>query len=330
MKFLVIRFSSIGDIVLTTPAIRCLKQQVANAEVHFLTKEIFKTVTEGNPYIDKFFYFKEDLPTLIKALKLEHYDYIIDLHHNFRTQRIKWALHAKVLTYDKERFAKFLLTKFHINKMSGRHIVDRCLDTLLPLGVKNDEKGMDYFIPPHCEIKMEDLPMPHLVGYVAIVIGASYYTKKLPIHKLQELCKIFQYPIILVGGKEDFNEAEQIASVDTIRVYNACGKYNLHESADIVRKSKLVISHDTGLQYIACAFNKPVLAIWGGTSPLLDVEPYYANGNKDRYQNILVAGLTCQPCSNFGTKTCPKKHFKCMEDQDIDAIVQSARFVLQT
>jgi ADP-heptose:LPS heptosyltransferase len=324
MKFLVIRFSSIGDIVLTTPAIRCLKQQVANAEVHFLTKENFKTVTEGNPYIDKFFYFKKDLSTLISALKLEQYDYIIDLHHNFRTQRIKWALHTKVLTYDKERLAKFLLTKFHINKMSGRHIVDRCLDTLLPLGVINDDKGMDYFIPPHCEIKMEDLPMPHLVGYVAIVIGASYNTKKLPIHKLQELCKKLQYPIILVGGKEDFKEAEHIASVDTIRVYNACGKYNLHESADIVRKSKLVISHDTGLQYIACAFNKPVLAIWGGTSPLLDVEPYYASRNKDLYRNFLVEGLTCQPCSNFGTKTCPKKHFKCMEDQNIDTIVLAA------
>jgi ADP-heptose:LPS heptosyltransferase len=123
MKFLVIRFSSIGDIVLTTPAIRCLKQQVANAEVHFLTKENFKTVTEGNPYIDKFFYFKDDLPTLIKALQLENYDYIIDLHHNFRTQRIKWALNVKALTYQKERVTKFLLTTFHINKMLGRHIV---------------------------------------------------------------------------------------------------------------------------------------------------------------------------------------------------------------
>ena len=136
-------------------------------------------------------------------------------------------------------------------------------------------------------------------------------------------------PIILVGGKEDFKEAQEIASVDTIRIYNACGKFNLHESADLVRKSKLVISHDTGLQYIACAFNKPVLAIWGGTSPLLDVEPYYSEGNISRYENFLVKGLTCQPCSNFGTKACPKKHFKCMEEQNIDAIVMSANSYLR-
>lgn len=324
MKFLVIRFSSIGDIVLATPAIRCLKQQVENAEVHFLSKYNFKTVTEGNPYIDKFFYFKSDLASLINELKIEQYDYVIDLHDNFRSKRIGWALNAKVLTYNKERIEKFLLTKLHINKMAGRHIVERCVDTLAVLGVVNDGLGMDYFIPERCEIKMEDMPVPHMVGYIAIVIGASYYTKKLPIHKLQELCKKLAYPIILVGGKEDVAEAEAIAAVDNIRIYNACGKFNLHESADLVRKSKLVISHDTGLQYIACAFNKPVLAIWGGTSPLLDVEPYYANNNKGRYQNFVVEGLTCQPCSNFGTKTCPKKHFRCMENQDIDAIVLAA------
>jgi ADP-heptose:LPS heptosyltransferase len=328
MKFLVIRFSSIGDIVLTTPAIRCLKLQVVDAEVHFLSKQNFKTVTEGNPYIDKFFYFKDNLPLLIEELKLEKYDYIIDLHDNFRTKRIGWALKTKVLTYRKERIEKFLLTKMHINKMSGRHIVDRCIDTLQSLGVVNDGKGMDYFIPLHSEINMEDLPVPHMVGYIAIVIGASFYTKKLPVHKLQELCKKINYPIILVGGMEDFKEAEAIASFDPIRIYNACGKFNLHESADLVRKSKLVISHDTGLQYIACAFNKPVLAIWGGTSPLLDVEPYYAKHSEGKYENFIVEGLKCQPCSNFGTKSCPKKHFKCMENQNIDAIVTAAKVKL--
>ena len=99
----------------------------------------------------------------------------------------------------------------------------------------------------------------------------------------------------------------------------------MNQSADLVKKSKLVISHDTGLQYIACAFNKPVLAIWGGTSPKLDVEPYYGNAYiashpKFTYKNFLVEGLPCQPCSNFGTKTCPKGHFKCMKLQDVDTI----------
>ncbi|MBY0480028.1 MAG: glycosyltransferase family 9 protein [Chitinophagaceae bacterium] len=325
MKFLVIRFSSIGDIVLTTPAIRCLKQQVAGAEVHFLSKSNFKAVTEGNPYIDKFFYFKNDLSALIQELKKEQYDYIIDLHNNFRSKRICLALRSKVLTYHKERFQKFLLTKLRINRMSGRHIVERSVDTLAPLGVLNDGKGMDFFIPPNQEISLNDLPVPHMLGYVAIVIGASYYTKKLPIHKLRELCTAIEFPIILVGGKEDFAEGEAVASIDSIRIYNACGKYSLQESADLVRKSKLVISNDTGLQHIACAFNKPVLAIWGGTSPLLNMEPYYANTEKGRYQNFIVPDLSCQPCSNFGLKACPKGHFNCMEKQDIAAIADSTK-----
>lgn len=330
MKFLVIRFSSIGDIVLTTPAIRCLKQQVVGAKVHFLSKSNFDVVTEGNPYIDKFFYFKNNLSSLIQDLKKEEYDYIIDLHNNFRSKRICFALHAKVLTYHKERFQKFLLTKLRINKMSGRHIVERCVDTLAPLGVVNDGKGMDFFISSKQEISLTDLPVPHMLGYVAIVIGASYFTKKLPIHKLRELCAAIEFPIILVGGKEDYADGEAVACIDSIRIYNACGKYSLQESADLVRKSKLVITNDTGLQHIACAFNKPVLSIWGGTSPLLNMEPYYANDEMGRYQNFVVPGLNCQPCSNFGLNACPKGHFNCMEKQDITAITNATKKWLKT
>ncbi|MBR2649826.1 MAG: glycosyltransferase family 9 protein [Sediminibacterium sp.] len=328
MKFLVIRFSSIGDIVLATPAIRCLKQQVPNAEVHFLTKKSFKAVTEANPYIDKFFYYDDNLSELIGYLKKEGYHYIIDLHKNFRTAIIKWRLDVPALTFDKESRQKFLLTKFGINRMRGRHISDRCVDTLKPLGVVNDERGLDYFIPASSKISDSDLPMSHRAGYIAIVIGASYFTKKMPIAKLQQLCSAIQFPIILVGGKEDIVEGEAIAVVDPIRIYNACGKFSLNESADIIRLAKMVISHDTGLLYIACALGKKTIAIWGGTSPKLDVEPYYGKQQLSLlgdhpYQNFVVPNLSCQPCSNYGTKKCPKGHFKCMQEQDIEAIAET-------
>lgn len=324
MKFLVIRFSSIGDIVLATPAIRCLKQQVPGAELHFLSKSSFRAVTEANPYIDRFFYFKNDLAALIRELKKEQYDYIIDLQDNFRSRRIGWALSSRKLIYPKERWEKFLLTKFHINRMSGRHISERSVDTLSPLGVVNDGKGMDYFIPTEQEVAVTAIPLTHRNGYIAVVIAASYYTKKLPVEKLQELCKLIPYPLMLIGGKEEKAEGDRIAAAYPEKIFNACGAFSLHASADLVRKSKLVISHDTGLLYIACAFNKPVLAIWGGTSPLLDVEPYYAASEKNRYQNFIVPNLKCQPCSNYGTRTCPRKHFACMQHQDIRAIAAAA------
>jgi ADP-heptose:LPS heptosyltransferase len=332
MKFLIIRFSSIGDIVLTTPAIRCLKKQIPGAEIHFLTKEKMKAVTISNPYIDKFHYYKNDLNAIAEEIKKEKFDYIIDLHKNIRT----WLLQLKLfwqstqwLSYRKLSFEKFILTKFKINLMPQRHISLRCIDALAPLGIYNDGKGLDYFIPGNEQIKDEDLPHGHLFGYVAIIIGATHNTKKLPVYKLQEICVSLDYPIVLIGGKEDVEQGNQVASVNPQKIFNACGKFSLNESADLVRKAKLVISHDTGLQYIACAFQKPVLAIWGGTSPKLQVEPFYGTSNPILHKNFIVEGLSCQPCSNYGTKKCPRGHFKCMKNQDTALIVKTAASYLK-
>lgn len=329
MKFLVIRLSSIGDIVLASPVLRCLKNQVKGAEVHFLTKSSFKKVTEANPYVSKFFYYDNNMDELIKSLKAEGYDYIIDLHNNIRTLRIKRSLKKKTFTIDKLNWQKFLLTTFRINVMPGKHITKRSLQTVESFGVKDDGLGLDYFIFPKDGIAISELPATHAEGFVAIAIGASYFTKRLPVHKLKELCSKIDKPIILLGGKEDEDNGAMIAAVDPVKIYNACGRYNLNQSADIVKKASLVISNDTGLQYIACAFKKQVLAIWGGTSPKLDVEPFYGDiflsqqGNPP-YENIIVPNLWCQPCSKFGKKKCPLGHFKCMELQDINNMSKKA------
>lgn len=327
-KILVIRFSSIGDIILASPVFRCVKKQLPDTELHFVTKKSFQLVTASNPYIDRFFYLNKDLTALIEELKKEDYDYVIDLHKNFRSYKIKKALKKKSFTIRKLSVEKFLLTKLNIDLMPDIHITQRSLDTVAPLGVEDDGLGLDYFIPEKDIVKETELPHSHLAGFVALVIGASYNTKKLPVHKLQELCSKLEYPVILLGGEEDRLAGEAIASVDDIKVYNACGKFNLNESADLVRQAKLVISHDTGLQYMACAFKKPLLAIWGATSPDLDVEPYYGSRFMDQqtqpiYENISL-GLSCQPCSKYGTAKCPLEHFNCMEKQDIDAIVGRA------
>ena len=324
-KILIIRFSSIGDIVLASPVFRCIKKQLPGAEVHFVTKKSFSIVTAHNPYIDKFYYYEDNMKELITSLKQENYDYVIDLHNNIRSNKIRRALGRKAFTINKLNLEKFLLTRFSINIMPGIHITQRSLQAAAPLGVQDDGFGLDYFIPPGDVVKADDIPTAHHAGYIAVVIGANYYTKKLPVHKLQELCYKIDHPVILLGGKDEYKEGEAIASVDPVKIYNACGKFNLNESADLLRQSKLVLSHDTGLQYIACALNKPLLAIWGGTSPKLDVEPYYgavflSQQTKPIYENI-VLNLRCQPCSKYGTHSCPLEHFNCMEKQDIDAIV---------
>lgn len=336
MRLLFIRFSSIGDIVFTTPAIRCAKQQLPGVEIHFLTKASMKSVTEANPYVDYFHYFDKNLGDTIQKLKECDFDYIIDLHSNFRTFRIKKALGVPSLTYRKLTFQKFLLTTFHLNLMPHRHISDRCLDTLSSLGVVNDGKGLDYFVPEHVQLKASAIPTAHQAGYIALVIGASYRTKKLPIHQLQDLCRQLKYPVILIGGKEDAAEGHEVAAMDTVKIYNACGKFSLHESALLVKNATTVISNDTGFLYVACAYHKKTVAIWGATSPALQVEPYYpvallkeadAIGQVEQpemYYNSIVPDLSCQPCSNYGTKICPQGHFACMRMHDIERIAAKA------
>ena len=320
MKFLIIRFSSIGDIVLTTPVIRCLKQQVSGAEVHFLTKNDFRELVSSNPYIDKVLVLNSSWDLMIHQLQYEGYDYIIDLHHNLRTLRIKKALKGiRSFSFDKLNIKKWLLTALKINRLPNIHIVDRYLNTLKEFGVTNDGNGLDYSVPEKDKVKDNDLPFSHLMGYVGIVIGAALNTKKLPIHKLQQLCIDLKYPIILLGGPEDKETGEAIASVDPIKIYNACGKFKLNESADLVRLAKLIITHDTGLMHIGAAFKKPIISVWGNTVPGFGMGPYYGTASIKNERSEII-DLSCRPCSKIGYDKCPKGHFKCMELQDMDKL----------
>ena len=328
-KILIIRFSSIGDIVLASPVFRCVKKQLPNVEVHFITKLSYKIVTAANPYIDKFFYYDDNIEELIVTLKAENYDHVIDLHNNIRSNKIKRSLGRDTYTIDKLTLQKFLLTQLNIDVMPNRHITQRSLDAVLPLSVKDDGGGLDYFIAKQYEVKPEDIPTGHLAGYIVIVIGATYFTKRFPVAKIIELCSKINHPIILLGGKEDMTNGKIIAETDSIKIYNACGKFNISESADIIKKAKLVISNDTGMQYIACALKRPLIALWGGTTPDLDVEPYYGSNfmihqQKPIYENV-VLGLKCQPCSKYGLNKCPLDHFNCMEKINVDELVQRVK-----
>ena len=335
MKFLIIRFSSIGDIVLTTPVIRCLRQQVATAEVHYLTKTSFRPILSANPYIHKIHCLEDDLSAVIATLRQEDFDYVIDLHHNMRTWKVKRGLGKQSFSFEKLNIEKWLLTNFKWNRMPDRHIVDRYLDTVASFGVKNDGAGLDYFIPAADKIKPQDIPTSHQAGYIGLVIGAALATKKLPLHKLKEICTGARHPLILLGGPEDAAIAEELTAIDPIKIYNACGKFNLNESADIVQQAKLVITHDTGLMHIAAAFKRPILSVWGNTVPEFGMAPYYGENylynyrpGKTKglsgdlpYEILEVKGLGCRPCSKIGYKKCPRGHFKCMELQPVERII---------
>lgn len=323
-KILILRFSSIGDIVLTTPVIRCIKQQVPDAEVHYCTKQAFKGILEPNPYVDKVHVLTGTLKELVEQLKAENFDYVVDLHNNLRTRIIKFQLGKPSRGFDKLNFEKWLVVNLKINRLPDQHIVDRYLAAASALGVKDDGRGLDYFIPAQDEVDPQALPQPFQQRYVAFAIGAQHYTKRLPTERIIELCDKLQRPIILLGGKEDAATGDEIAThfesltsndeQKTI-IYNACGRYSLAGSASLVRQAEQVVSHDTGLMHIAAAFNKDIISVWGNTIPEFGMYPF-----RTRYKVLEVNGLACRPCSKIGYSKCPRGHFKCMRDIDFNEL----------
>lgn len=323
MKALVIRFSSIGDIVLTTPVVRCLKQQKTDMEVHYLTKKVFRPVLEANPYIDKLHVLEEDLDACIEELRTEKFDIVIDLHKNLRTLKVKRALNVPSHSFNKKNLEKWVLVNLKWNLMPAESIVERYMEAVASLGVHNDGQGLDYFIPETVKITNSDIPMSHWAGYLACVIGGSYNTKKLPVDKWKELIAAVPYPVMLIGGPEDREEGRMIAEMDPVKVYNSCGKFHLNESAWLIEKARVVVSNDTGMMHVAAAFSKPIISLWGNTAPEMGMFPYY--GYNDLKHTIAPLSLmlenkelTCHPCSKLGYFKCPKRHFRCMRDLNMD------------
>lgn len=325
MKILIIRFSSIGDIVLTSPVIRCIKQQLRNSEVHYITKNKFRNVLEGNPYLDKIYSIEKKVSEAAMELKKENYDFIADLHHNLRSAQVKSLLGKKSKSFHKLNIEKWLMVNLKLNKLPGIHIVDRYFETVKSLGVTNDGNGMDYFIPANEEVDLKMLPEEFQNGYVGFAIGAKYFTKQLPKEKIISIIQKLNQPVILLGGKEDEQKANDIISAlppSCARlIYNACGKYNLHQSASLVRQAKKIITHDTGLMHIAAAFKKEIVSVWGNTIPEFGMYPYFGN-TEVRNLKSEVRNLSCRPCSKLGFSACPKKHFKCMNEINEEEIAQ--------
>ena len=318
LKILVIRFSSIGDIIYTTPVIRCLKTQLPGAEIHFLTRNKFRFLVESNPYIDSLHLLEDkQLSTMIRTLKNEKYDYVIDLHNSLRSTIVKLRLGVKSSTYKKERFKKWLAVKYKINKVKPTHLVDRYLETVRFLGVKNDDKPIDYFLPKEYDIK-QLLPESHVNNYIGFVIGATHNTKRMPNEKIISLCNSLSKPVVLLGGKDVEENGAIIQKAVGVRVYNACGKMGFNESVFLVKNAEQVIGFDTGLTHIAEAFNKKMVTIWGSTMPeLVGVQAY-------KVDKAFESGvsLPCRPCTRFGGTKCPMGHFKCMWDINESEIVK--------
>ncbi|HAG17325.1 MAG TPA: glycosyl transferase [Bacteroidales bacterium] len=317
-KILLIRFSSIGDIVLTSPVIRALKLQLKGAEVHFLSKKRFVSILENNPYLTKIHTFEQSINEVIPQLKQEKFDLIIDLHKNLRSLIVKRKLGVKSLSFDKLNFEKWLYVQFKINRLPKKHLVDRYFDALKIIGVENDFLGLDYF-DGNEEVKSY-LPASFRNQYVAFALAGTYFTKKIPFEKWTEMAKLSPLPMVFLGGESEYELAEKLISENkNLPFFNACGNFTLNQSAAFIREAHMLITGDTGLMHIAAAYQKKIVSLWGNTVPEFGMYPYIPQ--KSAHVVVLEnKELNCRPCSKLGFHQCPKKHFNCMQQLDVTKV----------
>ena len=314
-KILVVRLSSIGDIVLTTPVIRCLKLQL-NAEVDFLTKSRYKQILNSNPNINRILVFGE---VSNESLRSHNYDYIIDLQNNFRTLMLRLSLPCKSYAFPKNNFKRLCLIYFGVNILND-HIVDRYFRTVQRLNVYNDNEGVDYFTIPVSN-KRFDLDQ----DYICWSLGGSYENKKLSYKQIFNTIYKLKTPVLLIGGVAEKEISKKILSnISRKNVFDLCGEISIDESAYYLQKSKLILTNDTGMMHIASAFNVPIISFWGCTRPELGFAPYLPNASSVN----IITSTSERPCSKHG-KHCKIQVDGCIKEIDEGVIFKTIKSLLK-
>jgi ADP-heptose:LPS heptosyltransferase len=320
-KILIIRLSSIGDIVLTFPVVAAIKSYFPGCQIDYVTKKQFATLLEACPGINQAYYFDNSLAQLRQQLDFKQYNAVFDLHHNLRTRLLLFASAAPVYRFPKSNIQKWLLTQFKLRPKQRTHVVERYLAPLREF--VHDWKPLhapyQYKIPITAQFDVEKRYSLKPKTYVAIAIGAQFATKRMPTDLLIELIGKMTLPIVLLGGKEDLQTAQLIIeNCPQNELVSAVGQTSIHESAWLVQNAKALLTHDTGLMHIGASFELPIHVIWGNTTRDFGMYPYRLE--QEDVFHYEVADLACRPCSKIGHQQCPKGHFACMRRQELSQI----------
>ncbi len=316
-RILILRLSSIGDIILSSFFIRQVARAFPNSKIDFVIKKQFNDLVKYNPNITNVYYVESEkgynqLYKLRKKLKNNNYDLVFDLHNNLRTRFLLAGISkSKKWKIKKDKILRALFVWFKINKYKSiKSIPLRYLETGTDTGIKDDQKGLELFWDRNIERNLNK-KKPFLLKdkYIALAPGAAHYTKKWPIEYFMELVEILskkqEENIIILGGPDDADDGNELELNN--KVINLTGKLSLLESAIILKKAKVLISNDSGLMHMATAVQTPVLVIFGSTVEELGFFPF-----RSKYIIIQNKDLKCRPCSHIGKDYCPKGHFRCM------------------
>ncbi len=313
-KILCIRFSSIGDILLTTPIVRVLKAQFPHAEIHIATKASFAHLWAGNPHVDQVHGYDGNLWKFASELRQEGFGMVYDLHKNLRSHMLCLLLGKFPKQINKYTAARKAFVQTKVNTLPG-HLVDR---NFASLGLVPDGQGLDYFILDSAHVKLADYGIKS--PFVLFAIGAAHQTKVLSYPKMIELVDSIPQQIVLIGDDWDEKMGYRLATLFPSKVINLCTKTSIAQSASVIQQASMVITHDSSMLHVAAALKHPNLfTIWGSTHPGLGFTPYQTS-----FTAIENRDLACRPCSTQGSNVCPLGHFNCMNSLDLSALKNAA------
>jgi lipopolysaccharide heptosyltransferase II len=321
-KFLIIRFSSIGDVILTTPLVRCLRAKFPTAQIDFLIKKEFSVVLSNNPNLSNIITFdknagKGELSRIRQFVKQNKYSHILDIQKNIRSVFIASCSGAVVTSFSKKILPRDLLIRFGINTYKEiKPVYLRYFESVSELGIKYDGNGTEVF-PTASEtenvieiLKQNQIPsgMPMLV----IAPGAQWENKRWPEQGFATASDTFcsqtgAYPV-LIGGPGDVEICRKVQTLMKAPSLNLAGKLSLMGSASILSKANMVFTNDTGMLHMAQAMKTAVVAVYGPTTRELGFFPLPENSR------VAEIDISCRPCTQKGLHSCPKKHFRCMKD----------------
>ncbi len=310
MKILIIRFSSLGDIILTTPVIRLLRQKYPRAEICYVTKKQFADVIVSNKEVNKTYLLEQQTIKELAAEMNTTFDLVVDLHRSLRSKLLLRELDFKRrVKVRKPYFKRWALVFFKINFFKEILPVPmQYMKTLKPLGIEATMQRPAIY---------PDEPGPQKLGgwqsdqpTIAIAPGAKWFTKRWPIDHFIALIEKLrtgysQYQIVVLGGPDEKPLSLEIEKFLDGGVFDFIGKLTILETAFVISKADVLISNDSALIHIASAFETYIIALFLSTTIEFGFGPYPDTSV------VLSQQLPCKPCDHKGRSRCPKGHFQC-------------------
>lgn len=336
-KFLIIRFSSIGDVILTTPLIRCLRAEFPGSQIDFLVKKEFSVVLSQNPYLSNIIAFDKqagmgELIRIRNRIKQNNYNHILDIQRNIRSVLISFGSGAAVTGFSKKLLARDLLIRFGKNIYKEiKPVYLRYFESASKLGVTYDGNGTDVFPSAAetegiTEILIQNKYVPG-TPILAVAPGAQWENKRWPAEGFATAADTFYSQtgayVVLIGGPGDLEICNRVQARMKTPSLNLAGKLSLLGSASLLGKAAMVFTNDTGMLHMAQAMKAPVVAVYGPTTRELGFFPL------PERSRVAETDIWCRPCTQKGLHTCPKKHFRCMLDTKPELVSNLALELLQ-